>query len=349
MRILIATVQVSFVRGGAEILAEGLKNALVAAGHEAEIVAIPFKWYPPERVIDHMLACRLLDLTESNGTPTDLVIGLKFPAYLVPHPHKVLWILHQHRTAYDLWEHQQHGDLIFEREGALVRDAIRKADEQHIPEARAVYTIAGNVTRRLREFNGIEATTLYHPPQAAEQFFCAAADDYLFFPSRLSPVKRQWLVLEALARTRQPVRVQFAGRGDMPRLTEELKHKARDLGMDHRVQWLGSVSDDEKRRLYAHCRGVVFPPIDEDYGYITLEAMLASKPVVTCTDSGGPLEFVVPGETGLVAEPTPDALAEALDQLWSSPDRARSWGRAGRARYESLDISWGKVVEKLVA
>ena len=88
MRILIATVQVPFVRGGAEIHAKGLRSALRAEGHEAEIVAVPFKWYPPERILDHMLACRLLDLTESAGTPVDRVIGLKFPAYFVPHPHK---------------------------------------------------------------------------------------------------------------------------------------------------------------------------------------------------------------------------------------------------------------------
>lgn len=348
MRILIATVQVAFIRGGAEILAEGLQKALVAAGHEAEIAAIPFNWYPPQRILEHMLAFRLIDVTESSGTPVDRVIGLKFPAYLLQHSNKVLWLLHQYRGAYDLWD-RRYGDLSPGPEGTLIRDAIRRADEQFIPEARAVFTIAGNVTQRLRTFNGIEATTLYHPPEGAEHYTCALAEDYLFFPSRLNTVKRQSLVLEALARTRQPVRVQFAGRGDTAAITEELQATARRLGVDRRVAWLGSVSNEEKRRLYAHSRGVVFPPMDEDYGYITLEAMLASKPVVTCTDSGGPLEFVVDGETGLVVEPTADALAEALDRLWRDPDQARAWGRAGRARYESLDISWANVVKRLVA
>src|SRR5262245_8557462 len=83
MRILIATVQVPFIRGGAEVHAEGLRDALIDSGHEAEIIAVPFKWYPPERIIDHMLACRLLDVTEVMGTPVDLLIGLRFPAYLI--------------------------------------------------------------------------------------------------------------------------------------------------------------------------------------------------------------------------------------------------------------------------
>src|SRR5216117_1742549 len=208
MRILIATVQVPFIRGGAEVHAEGLRDALRAAGHEAEIIAVPFKWYPPERIVDHMLACRLLDVTEVMGTPVDLLIGLRFPAYLIPHPNKVLWILHQHRTAYELWDHPL-GDLITWPDGVLVRDAIRQADRQLIPEAKAVFASSANVARRLKEFCDLEATPLYHPPPSAERFYCGPAEDYLFFPSRLTRLKRQSLVIEALTQTEQAVRVKF--------------------------------------------------------------------------------------------------------------------------------------------
>src|SRR5438477_1081155 len=157
MRVLIATIQVPFVRGGAEIHAEGLLQALRVEGHEAEIVAVPFKWYPPERILETMLACRLLDLTESAGTRVDRVIGLKFPAYLIPHPNKVLWILHQHRTAYELWDHPL-GDLITWPDGVQVRDAVRQADRQLIPEAKAVFASSANVARRLKKFCDLEAT-----------------------------------------------------------------------------------------------------------------------------------------------------------------------------------------------
>src|SRR5438270_5136756 len=102
MRVLIATVQVPFVRGGAELLAEGLRDALQRAGHQAEIASIPFKWYPPDRILDAMLAARLVDVTESCGSAIDTVIGLKFPAYYMQHPRKTLWVLHQYRAAYDL-------------------------------------------------------------------------------------------------------------------------------------------------------------------------------------------------------------------------------------------------------
>jgi hypothetical protein len=199
MRVVIATVQVPFIRGGAEILAEGLRDAFRAHGHEAEIVTVPFKWYPPERILDHMLACRLLDLTEVAGTPVDRIIGLKFPAYLIPHPNRVLWLLHQHRQAYDLWENSAFGGLIGAPNGAQVRDAIYQADRRLIPEAKAIYTIAANVSRRLQYYCAVDSRPLYHPPKNADKFYCAKAEDYLFFPSRLWHTKRQALVLEALA------------------------------------------------------------------------------------------------------------------------------------------------------
>jgi glycosyltransferase involved in cell wall biosynthesis len=348
LRVIIATVQVPFVRGGAEVLAEGLRDAILAQGHAVEIVTIPFKWYPPERILDHILACRLLDLTESSGTPVDRVIGLKFPAYLIPHPDKVLWLLHQHRTAYELWDHPL-ADLIYFPNAVQIRDAIRQADRHLIPEAKRIFTIAANVSQRLKKFCDIDSIPLYHPPQHAERFYCADAEEYMFFPSRLAPLKRQALVLEALAQTHRPIRVRFAGAADQPVYAEELKAFAAKLHVHDRVEWLGHVTEEEKRRCYAHALGVIFPPVDEDYGYVTLEAMLASKPVIVCTDSGGPLEFVCNGETGLVSEPTPEDLADAMDKLWDNRKQAHDMGEAGRIRYTSLKISWSEVVERLLS
>lgn len=348
MRILIATTQVPFIRGGAEAHAEGLRDALRAAGHGAEIISLPFKWYPPEKILDHMLACRLLDVTEAAGLPVDLLIGLKFPAYLIPHPNKVLWILHQYRTAYELWDHEL-SDLIHWPNGAEIRDAIRQADQQVFPQAKAIFANSANVARRLNNFCGIKAEPLYHPPPHAESFYSAPAGDHFFFPSRLNRLKRQSLVLEALAQTRQPVCVHFAGAAGEPEYAEELAALARKLKVDQRVEWLGEISEEEKRCRYAHALGIIYPPLDEDYGYVTLEAMLSSKPLITCTDSGGPLEFVRHEENGLVSEPQPESLAVAMDKLWTGREQAKSWGERGRALYEKLNITWPNVVRKLLS
>ena len=314
MHLLIATTQVPFVHGGAEMHAHNLVEALRGAGHAAEIVAIPFKWYPPERMLDAILACRLLDLTESNGRKVDRVIGLKFPAYLIPHPNKVLWILHQHRQAYEQWEHTL-SDMVHYGNGREVREAIRLADTRLIPEARAVFTNSENVSRRLKHHCGLDSTPLYHPPGNAEAFYCETAEPYFFFPSRINASKRQLLAVQALALAGGDAKLIFCGESEDAAYLEKIQREVEDCGLDNRVKFYGRVSEKEKRALYARCLAVIYPPVDEDYGYITLEAMLSGKPVITCTDSGGPLEFIRDGVSGYVTAPEPAALAEAMAKL----------------------------------
>lgn len=349
MRVLIATVRTPFLHGGAEAHAAELLKALLAEGHEAEIVPVPFNPSAVERIPDQMLACRLLDLREIDGMPIDRVIALKFPSYFIRHPRKVIWLLHQYRGAYDLWEHEM-GGLRSAPRGRMVRDIIRQADRGMTAGTRAIFTNSGNVSERLRYFSSIDAPPLYHPPPHADSFFCAdRTQDYFFYPSRLSRTKRQELVIRALALTREPVRMKFAGGPDTPVFGERLRQLAREVGVTQRVEWLGFISDEEKRDAYASARAVIFPPLDEDYGYITLEAMLASKPVITCDDSGGPLEFILPNETGLIAQPTAESLAAAMDTLWRDPALAVRYGQAAHRHYRSLNLSWPHVVKTLLA
>lgn len=348
MKVMILTSGVPFIRGGAEVLASSLRDAVCAAGHQAEIATLPFRSCPPSRIPEQMLACRLLDVTETCGVRIDRVIGLKFPAYLVAHPHKVIWLLHQHRTAYEFWDHPVAGDLIRYPDGPMVREAIRRADRRLIPRAKSIYTLSRNVSARLQRYSGIGSEPLYNPPANASLFYKGSGQDYFFFPSRINPVKRQWLVIQALAFCREPVRVHFAGEADNQAQQAECVKAVRELRLGHRVKWLGLVSEERKRECYAHSIGVIFPPLDEDYGYITLEAMLSSKPVITCADSGGPLEFVVQGQTGLVAGATPESLAAAMDALWADRRRAATMGEAGRDRYRDMNITWENVVDKLL-
>jgi glycosyltransferase involved in cell wall biosynthesis len=270
------------------------------------------------------------------------LIGLKFPAYLIRHPNKVLWVLHQYRAAYDLWDKTKNFP------GLGVVRAIRQADTRFIPEARLIYANSLNVSRRLKEYCDIDSAPLYHPPPNEERFFKGTTHDYLLFPSRVNRLKRQELALKALTHTRHAVRLIFVGQADECRYGQDLRRLASELQIENRVQWMGRVTDEEKIQLYAHCLGVVYPPQDEDYGYVTLESMLASKPVITCTDSGGTLEFVRHGETGIVVEATPEELAKAMDELWQDRIRAQNLGARGLAVYKGLGLSWSNVVDRLL-
>jgi glycosyltransferase involved in cell wall biosynthesis len=347
LRIVIATIQVPFIRGGAESHAENLKNELIAAGHQCEIVSVPFKWYPPEKILDHILSCRLLDLSETNGQPIDLLIGLRFPAYLIPHDNKVLWIIHQYRTAYELWD-SDYGDLIHYPQGRRIREFIHSVDTKTIPQAKAVYANSLNVSKRLKKYNGVDARPLYHPPPQAENFYCGEAEDYIFYPSRLNQIKRQELAIRALAKTKSKVRLFLAGSPDDENFFYHLKELAKELKITDRVSFLGAVSEKEKVDYYAGSTGVLFIPYDEDYGYVTLEAMLSGKAVITCSDSGGPLEFINNGENGFVVDPDPEAIAGVMDKLFIDKSETRKMGRAGRMKYDDMSISWKNVVEALL-
>ena len=325
--VLICTTQVPFTSGGAESHVEGLRRALFVAGYAAEVVALPFKWYPPTEIMRGAMAWRMLDLSAANGKPVDLVIGMKFPAYLVAHERKVLWIMHQYRAAYNLWG-TPFDDLSTYPEGARVREWIQHCDRNFIPEARKVFANSRTVAERLKRYNDIESEPLYHPPPLADRLQPGEQGDYIFCPSRLEPQKRQELLIEAMRFARTPVKIVLAGSGD-PKYEKGIKQKLEQIGAADRVTLRGFVSDEEMAHLYANALGVCYLPFDEDYGYVTPQAMLSAKPVVVARDGGGAAEFIEHESEGFVVEPEPRAIAESLDSLYSNRDMPKRAGNAG--------------------
>jgi glycosyltransferase involved in cell wall biosynthesis len=345
VRIAVCDIQVPLVRGGAELHSVGLVAALARRGHEAELISLPFRWYPAEELVNQMLAWRLIDVTEAAGRRIDRVIALRFPSYLVRHPCKVAWVVHQFRSAYELWN-TEYGDLAELPDGRRVRQLVTHVDATALAESHAVFANSHTVAARLARFNGIAATPLYHPPALAARLHCADHGAYIFSPSRLEPNKRQALLIRAMLWVRADVTCVIAGTGTQARTLHDL---VAAYGLERRVVLLGHVDDAELLRLYAHAGAAFFGPYDEDYGYVTLEAMLASKPVITLTDSGGPLEFVEHGVNGLVAAPEPMAIAEAIDTLFADRNLAVRLGAAGRESIAARRISWDAVVDALTA
>lgn len=347
MRIAIVTTQCPFVRGGAEMHADSLLFELRARGYEAEIITLPFKWYPAPVVLDHMLAAQATDISEYNGVPIDLAICLKFPAYYVRHPNKVFWILHQHRQAYDLWDSNL-SDLRDDNEGFLVREAIIRADNEELKCANKIFTNSNNVAQRLKKYNNISSVALYHPPPLAEQIYQGELGEFFYYPSRITPSKRQEFVLEALALTKKNVKVVFSGSADNPIYEKYIKDRAIELGVSDRIKWAGFLSDEEILKLYATCCGVLFTPLDEDLGYVTLEAMLAGKPIITLEDSGEPASLIRNGVEGVVSKSNTESMAEAMDKLWENNDLCALYGRAARERYDDLNPTWSAAIDALL-
>ncbi|HEX9415151.1 MAG TPA: glycosyltransferase family 4 protein [Gaiellaceae bacterium] len=341
MRIAVCSAQVPFARGGAEIFADDLVSELAARGHEATVVTVPFKWYPGTRVLTQAFLWRLVDLSEADGRPIDLVIATKFPSYAVRHPNKVVWLLHQFRQAYEL-DRTDLGQFGESAEERALRRSVQALDRRVLGEARKLFTTSRNLQQRLEQSTGLAAEVLPHPPQALP-YHCEDYGDFVLSVGRLDRAKRVDLLLEAAAADGS-LRLVVAGEGPDRSRLEQLAH---ERGLDGRVEFAGRVGEDELADLYARCLAVYYAPVDEDFGMVPYEAFLSEKPVVTTNDAGGPLEIVSDRQTGIVCEPRAAAVAEACSWLREHVDDARSWGRAGKA--VAADVSWDRAIERLLS
>jgi glycosyltransferase involved in cell wall biosynthesis len=338
MRIAVCAPQVPFARGGAEIMADTLVDELRRRGHEAALVTVPFKWYPAERVLTHAFLWRMADLDEVDGRAIDTVIATKFPAYCVRHPNKVAWVLHQFRQAYE-YDRTDLGQFSESPEERALRRKVHALDRVALGEARRLFATSRNVAGRIERSTGLHAEVLPHPPQELP-YRCDEYGDFILSVNRLDRAKRIDLLVEAAAE-RAELNVVVAGDGPD---RQRLEGIARERGLDGRIRFTGRISDEELASLYASCRAVFYAPVDEDFGMVPYEAFLSEKPVVTTTDSGGPLEVVSDRKTGRVVAPEAAALAEACA---IAEDDARAWGRAGKAIAER--VTWDACIDRLLS
>jgi glycosyltransferase involved in cell wall biosynthesis len=332
---------VPFAWGGAEILTDRLVAELRARGHEADLVTIPFKWYPGTRVLTQAFLWRLVDLDEADGSPIDLVVATKFPSYLVRHANKRVWLVHQFRQAYELdgTELGQFGDSTEER---ALRRKVQALDRVALGEATRLFATSRNVADRLQRSTGLDAEVLPHPPQELD-YRCDGYGEFVLSVKRLDRAKRIDLLLEAAALDTS-LEVVVAGDGPDRQRLEAL---AREHGLDGRARFAGRVSADELADLYGRCLAVYYAPVDEDFGMVPFEAFLSEKPVLTTTDAGGPLEIVSDGRTGLVVSPEAAELARAAGWLREHRDEAASFGRAGRAL--AAEVTWDRAIARLLS
>jgi glycosyltransferase involved in cell wall biosynthesis len=210
--VLVCEAQVPFVEGGAERLVRQLVHHLREHGHRAELVTIPFKWYPKQEILAHAAAWRLIDLSESNGQPVDLVIATKFPSYFVRHPNKVTWLVHQYRAAYELCG-TPFSDFEYTELDVGLRETLLRLDRQMLLESRRLFTISRTTTGRLDKYLGIHAEPLYHPPRLAPRLRQGTFGDYVLSVGRIESIKRVDLAVAALAHTRPPLRLVVVGEG----------------------------------------------------------------------------------------------------------------------------------------
>lgn len=331
-----------FIWGGAEELSFHLVRRLREAGHQAEEMRIPFSWNPAERLIEEMVIAHSIRVYN-----VDRVIALKFPAYLIPHDNQVIWLLHQFRQAYDLFDAGQ-SHIQRNRQGEAIRAAIRAADEDAFCLARAVYAIP-NAAKRLEHYHGLRASVLPAPLNDPELFTGGEDGAFILAAGRIGEAKRQGLLIQALAHA-PGVRLVVAGPPEDMRVPDALLALAQQCGVADRVTFdLRFLAREELATLVNGCTASAYIPFDEDsVGYVTMEAFQAGKPVITTTDSGGVLEIVKDGETGFVAAPQPETLGHAMARMMADRSRAALLGASGRSLLAEHNVTWPKTLERLL-
>lgn len=344
MKVLIVNNMAPFVWGGAEELAANLEKNIILAGHQAEVLRLPFQWEPASRLPSQMLLVRAMELTN-----VDHVIALKFPAYLIRHPKKTLWLLHQYRQAYDLFDVGQ-TNLPPGEEGERLRTLIRNADNESFRESQHIFTNSEVTRQRLAKYNGFDAEVLLPPINDPALFSDGDCGDYIFAGGRINSMKRQLLLVEAMRFADPGVKLLIAGPPDTPADAADLSAAVERLGLTDRVRldlrFLPRATYAEYVRGAA---AVAYLPFDEDsLGYVTMEAALAGKALLTTSDAGGILGLVKHHETGWVAEPAAESLAHAMNAVFDHAQRTKGYGDAARALWLSLDINWPATVKRLL-
>lgn len=341
--ICVVTSSPPFAEGGHLVMARELVRALREEGHETGLVITPQNRFGQQGSAYLAAWCTDVQLAHEEKK-VDQVISLRFPGYAVQHPNHVLWLNHRMREYYDLWDdfssHLTWKQGIKER---ARRALLHGVDNYLLNRMKRRFVISATVQARLRRFGGIQSDVLYPPPPRRD-YRHDSYGNYLFGVSRLAPLKRFDLVLKALAEPiAATIKCVIAGEGAE---LENLRRLTSHLDIADRVQFVGRLNDAEMIDHFARCRAVIFPPFNEDYGFVTVEAFMCGKPVITCRDSGGPSELVRDGESGFVTDPTPEALAEAMRRLIDDKNLAARMGEAGARMATAL--TWPDAVRRLL-
>jgi glycosyltransferase involved in cell wall biosynthesis len=341
-RIAIVTSSPPGVEGGHLVIARALERALHDAGHDATIVVTPDFGFG--RQASAYLGTWRTNVRALDGRPVDQVISLRYPSYAVRHPDHACWLNHTMREYYDLWERFS---ATLSPQGRLkerVRRALVHAADRYLlaHNVKRLFVQSRTIQRRLAMWPELRPEVLY-PPAPQRPYRCDRYGDYVLMVSRLTPLKRPELLVRALATPEATgTRAVIAGEGEDRDRLAALVH---ELGVADRVELPGRIDDAGLIEHLANCRAVCFPPLEEDYGFVTVEAFASRKAVVTCRDSGGPAELVEDGVTGLVCDPTVESLARALRRVSDDAALAERMGAAAFDRGSRL--SWGATVRRL--
>lgn len=343
MKIAIFNTMTPFVKGGAEIQAEDLERELVLRNHSVDLFRIPFPDYNLSKYLETFYS--ILSL---NFNKYDKIIILKFPAFYVEHKDKILWMCHQFRQVYELWN-TEYGFNDKEKKLCVIKKIITELDNKYISSANKIFTNGLEVQQRYLKYNNGKSIPLYPPLKDNTIFYNKSQGNYFYYPSRIDELKRQKLIVESFRYTKSDAKLIISGKFSDDEYRKEIFDIIKKCRLEEKVIVKeGWISEEEKCRLYAESLAVIFTPYLEDYGYITAEAFYSHKAVITCKDSGGPLGHVTNGKTGLIVDSSPKEIAKAIDYMYENRNITKEMGENAYNYISNCNITWDETIKRLL-
>lgn len=336
MKVLIVNSMTPFIRGNTDALAVNLQKNLIATGHEAEILRIPFQAEPLTGIPSQILLVRTFELWN-----VDRVIALQFPAAYIRHPHKTLWLLDQYRPAYDLIESSQ-ANLDLEL-------LVRSADSHALSESKQVYTNSQVTLQRLKKYNDFTAQVLPSPLNDPELFSNKPEQGYIFSSGRISAMTRPHLLIEAMRYVRSDVKLVIAGLPDSLEDVERLKQAVHEYGVVDRVRLdLRPLPREAHAEYVNQSMAVVCLASDEDsLTSASMEAAAAGKALITTLDCEDTLGLAKHMHTGWVVDATSQSIALAMKEATENAELTRSLGLNAHSVWSSFRATWPATIKAL--
>lgn len=341
MKIALIYTFAPFIKGGTEILISDLEAELIKRNCDVDVYSLPCSFQTLETITESMVNMKFLRFDDY-----DKVIISKFPCFYIEHKNIKFWIFHQFRQVYELFGTEF---FSFNNKSKAFKDIVVTNDNK-LRGREQVLTICDEVSNRLVKYNNIQSEVLYPPISNTNGYYKGFVGNYLYYPSRVNSFKRQLLAVQSMKYVKSDAELIISGVSESKEYQILINDFVNQNRLQHKVKFVDRwVTDKEKYDFYANSLGCLYTTLQEDYGYITLEAFYSHKPVITCSDSGGPTHFVEDNKTGYVTEPTPESIAEAIDKLYNDKINAEQMGENAYEFIVKKNINWEDTIKRLLA
>jgi glycosyltransferase involved in cell wall biosynthesis len=341
MKILVAHVIQPGFSGGAEYLVKNLLIELRVRGHEVEYVEFPLNLSSLSNI---PLLCHAFEKIEIQNA--DLVICTKFPATLIKHKNKVIWLIHHFKNI---------DPEVFDRLNSIdnnyLHDFIVNKQVKAIKESSKSFVISSHIQNQIIDKLGVKIDVLRTPVSVNQTKSQAFDGNYIFCGGRINSQKRQDLLIKALSLSKQDYKLQIIGLSEDQNYFSYLvslikQHKLQDrVLLENRF-----LNDLEFKNLIDFSSLCVYIPYNEDnFSIFAGMACLSNKLVITASDSGEVATFISQVDSRLVSENNPTDLSRKLDfaisELKSSPLLLKKQLEIYNSQYF---VNWDTVISELI-